>query len=232
LAGTGVRERIAHEVNAATLPSSVDNLADRHLEVKVRIGNDERKSVGNKYLLESFRCCGSWVSNNPVLCSAQMFICPNATRAAARKTALPPHSAQPAQDRARNVSVMAIHQSDQCTKCYTYICQCARAAEAQSHTYTSIDDLNAQLCKSLSKSGFTDLTVIVDALRKMEELGVRFVFPEAFIRVSSASYPSSGDERHNQGSVDPHALNPGEASGAGTSMFRVPQAPATRRTGR
>jgi hypothetical protein len=118
--------------------------------------------------------------------------------------------------------VMTTHQSDECTKCYTYICQCARAAEAQSHTYTSIDDLNAQFCKSLSKSGFTDLTVIMDVLRKMEELGVRFVFPEAFIRISSPSYPSSGDERHTERSVDPHALNPGEAAGAGTSMFPVP----------
>jgi len=118
--------------------------------------------------------------------------------------------------------VMTTHQNDQCTKCYTYICQCARAAEAQSHTYTSIDDLNAQFCKSLSKSGFTDLTAIMDVLRKMEELGVKFLFPEAFIRVSSPSYPSSGDERHNQRSADPHALNPGEAAGAGKSLFPVP----------
>jgi hypothetical protein len=99
---------------------------------------------------------------------------------------------------------MTSHESDQCSKCYTYICQCAKAAEAQSNTHTRIEDLNAQFCKSLSKSGFSDLPLIMNVLREMEDLGVRFTFPERFILRSSRSYPSSGDER----TVDQRALEP------------------------
>jgi hypothetical protein len=113
---------------------------------------------------------------------------------------------------------MTSHQSDLCAKCYAYICQCAKAAEAQSHTHTRIDHLNAQFSKSLSKSGFTDLPLIMNVLREMEELGVRFTFPERFILRSSPSYPSSGDERDDDRTADRRALDPGEAVGPGKSI--------------
>jgi hypothetical protein len=103
---------------------------------------------------------------------------------------------------------MTSHQRDQCSKCYAYICQCAKAAEAQSNTHTRIDDLNAQFCKSLSKSGFSELPLIMNVLREMEALGVRFTFPERFILRSSRSYPSSGDERDDDRTVDRRALDP------------------------
>ena len=110
---------------------------------------------------------------------------------------------------------MTSHKSDQCYKCYAYICQCAKAAEAQSYPNTNIDDLNAQFCKSLSKSGFTDpdLRIAMNVLREMEKLGVRFMFPEKFIRKSSRSYPSSGDERNDDRPVDQREFDPGEAVG-------------------
>jgi hypothetical protein len=121
-------------------------------------------------------------------------------------------------ERVRKVSAMTSRESDQCAKCYTYICQCATAAEAQSNTHTRIDDLNAQFGKSLSKSGFTDLPLIMSVLREMEQLGVRFTFPEKFILVSSRSYPSSGEERDDDRTIDPR--DPAEAVGGGTSIFQ------------
>jgi hypothetical protein len=149
---------------------------------------------------------------------AYMFVCPKAMSETVPKTTgqrfVSTYSAQPAQ----KVSAMTSHESDQCAKCYAYICQCAKAAEAQSNTHTRIDDLNAQFGKSLSKSGFTDFPLIMSVLREMEQLGVRFTFPEKFILVLSRSYPSSGEERDDDRTIDPR--DPAEAVSGGTSIFQ------------
>jgi hypothetical protein len=103
---------------------------------------------------------------------------------------------------------MTSHESDECSKCYAYICQCAKAAEAQSNTHTRIDDLNAQFCKSLSKSGFSEVPHIMNVLREMEALGVRFTFPERFILRSSRSYPLPDDGCDDDRTGDRRALDP------------------------
>jgi hypothetical protein len=94
---------------------------------------------------------------------------------------------------------MTSHESDQCSKCYAYICQCAKAAETQSNTNTSIDDLNAQFWRCLSKSGLLtdgDLHLIMNALGEMEELGVTFTFPEkSILRSSLYERPHPNPER-------------------------------------